>query len=279
VTVAFGVTVEGLTENVRARESTQACFEEAAVAAVGGWSYKPRRVDGAPQPQDDLESTFTFVIEETAEIQDFDARPIVRVPPVYPSKCERRAADREGVLVEFDVSEGGTTENVRIPESTNECFNEAAKTAVAKWRYRPKLESGKAVARDGVQTMVIFDLTNRAGPTLGARDKMREGLRRAQDILRQRGDPKEALVELAKVEAKYGADLPAEERALFYQLRGGAHLVSGQRASALEDFLAAQRAGVLTGDAAAAVERLVRKLEAGIAAERADADDSPKSER
>ena len=60
VTVAFDLTDDGMPENVRAMESTDACFEDAAVAAVRRWQYEPRRVNGIRKPQTELETTFTF---------------------------------------------------------------------------------------------------------------------------------------------------------------------------------------------------------------------------
>lgn len=61
--------------------------------------------------------------------------PLVRYPPMYPERCVRRAKRSETVDLLFDVGPDGTTCNVRIAATTNECLNEAAAKAVLKWKY------------------------------------------------------------------------------------------------------------------------------------------------
>ncbi|MFQ5563569.1 MAG: energy transducer TonB, partial [Parvularculaceae bacterium] len=110
VVVNFGVTKDGMTENVRAVESSDPCFEEAAIAAVRRWTYEPRRVNGAAIADDDIEATFTFIYEEATQTEIFDARPVIRVPPQYPGRCQRHAKNSEHVVIEFDVTEKGRPE-------------------------------------------------------------------------------------------------------------------------------------------------------------------------
>lgn len=89
---------------------------------------------------------------------DRDAQPLVRIPPQYPQRCMARAANRESVLVEFDVTPEGTVVNTSVIESSNSCFNRAAMRAVERWRYNPKMVDNVAEPRFGVRHVIEFAL-------------------------------------------------------------------------------------------------------------------------
>ena len=89
---------------------------------------------------------------------DRDAQPLVRIPPQYPSQCQRTARDLETVTVEFDVTPEGSVINVRVVNSTNACFNRAAMRAVERWRYAPRIIDGRAQPRFGVRTAIDFGM-------------------------------------------------------------------------------------------------------------------------
>lgn len=89
---------------------------------------------------------------------DRDAQPLVRIPPQYPERCMTRAAAKETVFVEFDVTPDGTTTNIRVVDSTNSCLNSAASKSVERWKYQPKIVENKAEWRRGVQTAITFEL-------------------------------------------------------------------------------------------------------------------------
>lgn len=89
---------------------------------------------------------------------DGDIMPLVRVAPQYPRKALSRGI--EGwVQVEFTISKVGTVENpIVIDADPPGIFNRAALKAVAKWKYKPKIEDGVAVERQGVSTVITFEL-------------------------------------------------------------------------------------------------------------------------
>ncbi len=89
---------------------------------------------------------------------DTDAIPLVRVNPSYPISANERGI--EGwVWVEFTISAAGTVKNPRVRESEpGSVFDRAALRAIAKWKYRPKMEDGKAVERPGVAVKLTFEL-------------------------------------------------------------------------------------------------------------------------
>ncbi len=89
---------------------------------------------------------------------DGEYLPIVKVAPVYP----RRALERgiEGyVLLEFTVTRLGTVENpVVIEADPPNIFNRAAIQAATKFKYKPRVVEGEAIAVPGVQNLIRFEL-------------------------------------------------------------------------------------------------------------------------
>ncbi len=250
VIVVYTVNRDGRTEGVRVRETTNPCFNEAAIAAVRAWEFTPRTVDGRRVDQEDVETTLTFTIEAPTKLADFDARPRFRLPPRYPEKCMRTAADRETVLVEFDVSETGATENIRTIDASNKCLIKSAEASVVGWKYEPKIVDGRPVKRKGVQTVVTYVLSGGPGGVSAdrARASVWNALRGVNKYLGPDGDPEKALAELARIEAKYGDSFTRTEQAAFHQLRGGARLDKKDYAGALDDLRIAYRLGAVTED-------------------------------
>ncbi len=279
VIVVYTVTRDGRTEGVRVRETTNACFNDAAIAAVRSWEFTPRKVDGRSVDQEDIETTLTFTIEAPTKLADFDARPILRGPPRYPEKCMRNAADRETVLIEFDVSETGTTENIRTIDASNNCLIKSAEASVVGWKYEPKIVDGRPVKRKGVQTVVTYVLTG--GPSGVPADRVREpvwrALRRVNKYLGPDGDPDKALAELAAIEAKYGDSFTRTEQAAFHQLRGGARLDKKDYAGALDDLRIAYRLGAVTEDQSK-LRALIVELEGVVGAQQSAAPEQAATE-
>ncbi len=269
VTIQFDLTRRGLPENVRVRESSDPYFEEAAVAAARSWKYAPRRVDGDAAPQQDLEVTFSFVLTEPTTVQEFDARPFLRVPPKYPERCRVSARTDERVLVEFDVTAEGATTNIRVVESSSTCFNASAKRAVSAWRYRPKVVNGAPVPRVGVQTTLVYQLSNSPGvpPEFKVRRPLWDELMRVQRELRKEDrDPQKAAADLAEIEAKYGATFSRAELSVFHQIRAQARVAAQDYRSALDDLRVVQRVRA-NPDGGEAVAQAIERLEAVVAAQ------------
>ncbi|WDI30505.1 TonB family protein [Hyphococcus flavus] len=60
VTVTFTVTAGGRIAGERVANSTNACFDDAALNALRRWRFEPRTVDGAPRPAYDRTHVFSF---------------------------------------------------------------------------------------------------------------------------------------------------------------------------------------------------------------------------
>ena len=89
---------------------------------------------------------------------DGEYLPIVKVAPMYPARAQSQGI--EGwVLLSFTVTEAGGVADPKVIESQPPgVFDEAAKKAVLKFKYKPRVESGKPIAVPNVQHLIRFEL-------------------------------------------------------------------------------------------------------------------------
>jgi len=92
------------------------------------------------------------------ESGDGEYLPIVKVAPIYP----RRALSRgiEGyVIVEFVVTKQGSVKDPVVVEAKPEgVFDQAAKDAAKKFKYKPRVIDGLATEVSGVQNKITFKM-------------------------------------------------------------------------------------------------------------------------
>ncbi|MDG2307777.1 MAG: energy transducer TonB [Candidatus Binatia bacterium] len=89
---------------------------------------------------------------------DADVMPLVRVNPRYPPRAQARGM--EGwVYLEFAITPQGTTTDIVVLDSDPKgYFERSAVNAVKKYKYKPRVEGGKAIMRPGVQVVISFDI-------------------------------------------------------------------------------------------------------------------------
>lgn len=89
---------------------------------------------------------------------DSDVVPMVRVNPQYPQRAASRGI--EGwVHLSFSVTAQGATSEIEVVAADPRgYFESAAKAAVGRYKYKPKIEGGQAVARPGVEVVLSFEL-------------------------------------------------------------------------------------------------------------------------
>jgi protein TonB len=98
-------------------------------------------------------------------ISDVDAKPLVRVPPAMPPRFAQ--GDHSGYCkVRFDVSAEGQPFNIDAYACTSGQLKSATVKSVQRWKYKPKMLSGQATSRSGVQATIRFDLTDERGQPL-----------------------------------------------------------------------------------------------------------------
>jgi protein TonB len=83
----------------------------------------------------------------------------MRVEPVYPPRALERGI--EGwVGVEFTVTEVGSISEPKILRSyPSAIFNNAARRAIARWKYESKVVDGQPVSRPGMRNRFRFELS------------------------------------------------------------------------------------------------------------------------
>jgi TonB family protein len=169
----------------RARRSvivTTALLAGAALAAIGVMQlHEATRDDSAPTaiparsppPVTSAPAVVTDNPASTARgagslpvdtsVIELSVVPIVRTPPDYPSAAIERGLQGE-VTLQYDVTATGAVENVSVLGSTDAVFEEAAATALAQWKYLPRIAAGKRVAAPKQQTVIRFQLDNTPAP-------------------------------------------------------------------------------------------------------------------
>lgn len=89
---------------------------------------------------------------------DMQATPQFRVDPSYPAEASRDGV--EGwVKLGFTVSASGAVSDITVLDSEpKRVFDRAARKALKKWKYKPKLESGVPVSQTGMVVVLDFKL-------------------------------------------------------------------------------------------------------------------------
>jgi len=87
-----------------------------------------------------------------------EAVPLVRVNPLYPPRAQSRGI--EGwVLLQFTITPQGTTKDIEVLDADPKGFFErAAKDAVRKYKYKPRIVDGAAVDWPGVRLVISFEI-------------------------------------------------------------------------------------------------------------------------
>jgi TonB family protein len=84
--------------------------------------------------------------------------PVLKVAPVYPREAQNQRIEGH-VVVEFEVTESGTTRNVHVfEESPPGVFGAAAVEAARRFLYLPARRDGRNVAVSGVRNRITFEL-------------------------------------------------------------------------------------------------------------------------
>ncbi len=87
---------------------------------------------------------------------DGEYLPIFRTEPRYPRRAQSRGIEGY-VVVEFTVTKVGSVKDVVVVEAQpKNIFDNAAKQAVLKWKFKPRVVDGEAIEVPGVMNKVTF---------------------------------------------------------------------------------------------------------------------------
>ena len=95
----------------------------------------------------------------TSFLSDGPLVALVRVEPTYPARALGNGTEGY-VLVQFDVLVDGTVANVIIIESSNKVFEDAARKAAGRFRFKPRVVDGIAQVTTGMQNLFSFEIRN-----------------------------------------------------------------------------------------------------------------------
>ena len=92
-------------------------------------------------------------------ITDRDAKPLVRVKPVMPLRAQKSGH----CTVRFDVSPAASRIILLSLIAVKTCSSGPPLKSVERWKYQPKIQSGVAVSRSGVESKITFALNDDNG--------------------------------------------------------------------------------------------------------------------
>ena len=79
--------------------------------------------------------------------------PLVRVPPQYPLRARQRRI-QGWVKLEFTITREGNVKDIRVVEShPPKIFDQAAKRAIARWKFKPLVIDGEPVEQQALQVL------------------------------------------------------------------------------------------------------------------------------
>lgn len=164
----FTVTPQGTTGDVRVIECTSSLFEQASVQAVRKFKYRPRLVNGTAIAVPGVRHRIQFEMDERsrqaiesgepeAPAAEGDYLPIVKVVPMYPRRAQSLGLEGHCDL-EFTVTPLGATADVRVIECTSSLFEQASVQAMLKFKYKPRVVDGTAIAVPGLRHRMMFQM-------------------------------------------------------------------------------------------------------------------------
>lgn len=109
-----------------------------------------------PLPAEERPTTRTVITPVVPEPVIVEAKLSRSIAPQYPNRCARGAEDLERVTVIFDVTVQGRAANIRVADTSNDCFNNAAVSTLRRWRFNPRTVDGAPRPDIGKQATLNF---------------------------------------------------------------------------------------------------------------------------
>ncbi len=102
--------------------------------------------------------TYLGSMNQAGNLSDGDAIPMVIIQPQYPRKAAMEGI--EGwVRFEFTVAPDGSPQDVQVIDAKpRRIFERDARKAIYKWKFKPKVVDGKAVAQPNMKYTMEFKL-------------------------------------------------------------------------------------------------------------------------
>jgi RNA polymerase sigma factor (sigma-70 family) len=162
-------TAAGLEKIVSLRSQNQRMVEAITVAsdlraaiasATGGGASPAGTAPGARRHGAVVIPGADEIVYDQEQV-DQPATPVFQPHPTYPFSLKNEGSSGQS-LVEFTVRPDGTVSDVIAIKSSEQGFEDAAKGAVQKWRFKPGKIAGQAVG-ERLQVPMVFSLENDNG--------------------------------------------------------------------------------------------------------------------
>ncbi len=183
-----------------------------------------------------------------------DPKPVFYPAPEFPQQCAGTRLESNFVVVEYDLTIDGETENLTVVESSNECFDESALAAAAKFRYEPRIVDGLPAPARGVRNRFVYSTA-----------AISESVEARFDPVRQLifdGDGAAALELLDAFETEREQRLNRYEYATMLWMRGVAQMLEKNYPAARDDLRAALDSNDLYPETSEWIRSLLTKVEA-----------------
>ena len=82
---------------------------------------------------------------------------IFRARPAYPVRAMARGIEGH-VIVQFDVTAEGRVINARVIESTSPLLDDSAIKAAERFKFKPRVVDGVALASSGIRNLFTYRL-------------------------------------------------------------------------------------------------------------------------
>lgn len=143
--VNFDINSEGTVEGAYVVYSSDRLFDQPAAEAASQFTFDPNK------PAQNVHHKIEFILNR-------NHRALTKEVPKYPREAVLNRTEGH-VVVEFDIDERGTVENMSVLEAEPpDVFNEAALAATAQFTYLPKYVDGKPVRVQGERNRLRFTL-------------------------------------------------------------------------------------------------------------------------
>ncbi len=272
VELEFDVMSDGSVENISIVETSDKCFNDAAIEAVSQWEYDPLIIDGVPGISANEKTQITFrydngVSNNSRYVPVQAGNPTLvfasQKPSKFPVECikDRKKSFEAHVDLEFDITTRGRVENIRALEASDECFIEAATKAVSKWKYEPPSIDGEAGEITNEKIRVIYKLpgVRAKSPTLN-----RKVAQKLSAILKKMNasDNEGALEDLDRLLAEERDNLKPFDLATTLELRGSVKGNLHDWDGAVADFEDAIATGALSEERVASAQKYIEQIKA-----------------
>lgn len=153
---------------------TQVVMDDTSVIEVLPEPITPKPVDPAPMPQlpqfsqqfeavKGVDIAVAPIVEPGAQdvgrgFSSGTALAIFKVAPEYPRRHLSRGVEGFVDLM-FDITPTGKTENIRVIYAEPQgAFERSSVTALSKWKYKPAMNDGVAIAQKNQTTRITYEL-------------------------------------------------------------------------------------------------------------------------